>query len=165
MNIFVLDTDIVKNAQYHCDKHVVKMILEAAQIASSVHWMSGGSAPYKLTHKNSEPSIWARRSLSNYVWLISFGFELCKEYTFRYKKTHKTQKVFEWLESHLPNIPDIGLTEFAIVVDKYDEYRIGNDVVASYRNYYAKVKDKALSKGKKMALWERGRPKPDWINV
>ena len=35
MNIFVLDNDIIKCAQYHCYKHVIKMILESAQILSA----------------------------------------------------------------------------------------------------------------------------------
>ena len=38
MNIFVLDEDPVKAAEYHCNKHVVKMILESAQMLSTVHW-------------------------------------------------------------------------------------------------------------------------------
>ena len=29
MNIFILDEDPKKAAEYHCDKHVVKMILES----------------------------------------------------------------------------------------------------------------------------------------
>ncbi|SER70381.1 hypothetical protein SAMN05421690_10568 [Nitrosomonas sp. Nm51] len=32
MNIFVLDLDIKKCAQYDCDQHVSKMILESAQL-------------------------------------------------------------------------------------------------------------------------------------
>ena len=32
MNIFFLDWDTEKCAKYHCDKHVVKMILETAQL-------------------------------------------------------------------------------------------------------------------------------------
>ena len=36
MNIFILDSNHEKCAQYHCDKHVPKMILETAQIMSTV---------------------------------------------------------------------------------------------------------------------------------
>ena len=36
MNIFVLDWDVRKCAQYHNDKHVVKMILETAQLLCGV---------------------------------------------------------------------------------------------------------------------------------
>ena len=37
MNIFVLDSDPVVSAQMMCDKHVVKMIVESAQMLSTVH--------------------------------------------------------------------------------------------------------------------------------
>ena len=66
MNIFVLDTDLEKCAEYHCDKHVVKMILEYAQMLSSVVRLQGHDVGYKLTHKNHPCTIWARESLSKY---------------------------------------------------------------------------------------------------
>ncbi len=39
MNIFVLDENPVKCAEYHLDKHCIKMILEQTQILCGVHWM------------------------------------------------------------------------------------------------------------------------------
>lgn len=42
MNIFYLDEDPVKAAQYMCDKHVVKMIVESAQILSTAHRVLDG---------------------------------------------------------------------------------------------------------------------------
>ena len=42
MNIFVLDTNPKICAQYHVDKHVVKMILELAQILSTAHRVLDG---------------------------------------------------------------------------------------------------------------------------
>lgn len=70
MNIFVLDYTPQKAAEYHCDKHVVKMILESAQILCAVHHKNGDSnVPYKLTHKNHPCTIWAGESRSNYLWL------------------------------------------------------------------------------------------------
>lgn len=42
MNIFVLDYNPQKAALYHCDKHVVKMILESAQILSSICRLKNG---------------------------------------------------------------------------------------------------------------------------
>lgn len=32
MNIFYLDKDIQKCVEYHCDKHVVKLIIEELQL-------------------------------------------------------------------------------------------------------------------------------------
>ena len=71
MNIFVLDEDVEKCAEYHCDKHVIKMILESAQMMSAVVRLNGHDTGYKLTHKNHPCTIWARKSLSNYIWLKS----------------------------------------------------------------------------------------------
>jgi len=50
MNLFYLDTDHDTNAQYHVDKHVVKMILEAAEMLSMAHIVarSVGFYPDKL---------------------------------------------------------------------------------------------------------------------
>ena len=114
MNIFILDYDVKKCAQYHVDKHVVKMILETSQILCGVHHMSllepyrlptsTLDIPYKLSHKNHPCSIWSRESLTNYLYLCELGLELCVEYTYRYGKRHKSQDVIEWCITNQPNI-------------------------------------------------------------
>lgn len=153
MNIFFLDFDTKKCAQYHCDKHVIKMILETAQLLCGVHWSTNGSAPYKLSHKNHPSSIWVRSSLSNYLYLCDLGLELCYEYTHRYSKRHKSQDIIEWCLQNKPNIHDVDFTTPPIVMD--DEYKIGNDVIASYHNYYIKTK-------KDFVTW-KNREIPDWF--
>ena len=152
MNIFFLDKNPMKCAQYHNDKHVVKMILETAQLLCGSHWATGGEAPYKLSHKNHPCSIWARESLSNYLYLCELGLELCKEYTYRYGKRHKSQDVIEWCLVNKPNIPDIGFTEPAKAMP--DEYKV-DDVVKSYRNYYRGGKSG-------FATW-KNREVPKWF--
>jgi hypothetical protein len=125
-------------AQMHNDKHVVKMILESAQLLCGVHHMTGGTAPYGLSHKNHPCSIWARECIENYIWLCDLGLELCKEYTHRYGKRHKSQDIIEWCLIHKPNIKEIGnITSFALAMP--DECKIGN-AVESYREYYLKYK-------------------------
>lgn len=48
MNIFYLDGDVTKAAQYHCDKHVVKMVLETAQIlCTGIYIATGEVIAYK----------------------------------------------------------------------------------------------------------------------
>ena len=42
MNIFYLDTNPALCAEYHCDKHVVKMIIEYAQMLSTAHRVIDG---------------------------------------------------------------------------------------------------------------------------
>ena len=39
MNIFVLHLQQKLAAQYHCDKHVVKMLLETVQLLYTAHWV------------------------------------------------------------------------------------------------------------------------------
>ena len=138
MNIFYLDKEPKLCAQYHVDKHVVKMILETAQLLSTTHWMSGSEGPYKQTHKNHPSAIWARSNKSNYTWLCELGMELCKEYTHRYGKTHKTQKHIEWLSTNIPNIPDGKFTQPTLAMP--EQYK-SDDHIKSYQLYY--VKDKS----------------------
>jgi hypothetical protein len=155
MNIFFLDWDTEKCAKYHCDKHVVKMILETAQLLCSVHHVTEQvteQVPYKLSHKNHPCAVWARQSLSNYLYLCELGLELGKEYTHRYGKRHKSIDVINWCIINKPNIPDIGFTTPAMAMP--DEFKV-DSVVESYRNYYMGAK---IS----LASW-KNREKPFWF--
>jgi len=95
MNIFYLSHDTEECAQMHVDKHVVKMILEYAQLLSTTHRVLNnvheGSIFYKATHVNHPSAVWTRQSCENYFWLYDLLVDLCCEYTYRYKKTHKVQ--------------------------------------------------------------------------
>ena len=156
MNIFILDWDVKKCAQYHNDKHVVKMILETAQLLCGVHHMTDqhiGEVPYKLSHKNHPCSIWSRNSLSNYLWLCELGMELCYEYTYRYGRRHKSQDVIEWCIENKPIIKDIGFTEPPKAMP--DECKV-ESVVESYRNYYREFK-------KGFSTWKT-REVPKWFD-
>ncbi len=122
MNIFYLDSDAQVCAEMHNDKHVVKMILEYAQLLSTAHRVLDGveiiekkyvlgslparwrkckvwklnddrdSILYKATHMNHPSAKWARHSIWNYYWLYTLLNALCKEYTFRYGKIHKCER-------------------------------------------------------------------------
>jgi hypothetical protein len=134
MNIFVLDWNQKTCAKYHNDKHVVKMILETAQLLCGAHWATGGEAQYKLSHRNHPCAIWARKSLSNYRWLCELGIYLCWEYKHRYGKTHKSYDVITWCCDNHPNISDDDLTDPPMAMP--EEYKVPGNVVQSYRNYY-----------------------------
>lgn len=142
MNIFFLSFNPKEAAEYHCDKHVVKMIIETAQLLYSAHWMVNpdvlSHSSYKVTHKNHPCAKWVRESLSNYTWLANLGYWLCQEYRFRYKdRTHKTEAHIEWLHIHPPDIKDIGITEIRLAMP--DEYKQPNPV-ESYRMFYRESK-------------------------
>ena len=93
MNIFVLDKDPYVAAENMCDKHVVKMIIESAQILSAVVDVRSGSflteeydlPKYPKAHVKHPCTIWAMKSRSNAIWVINHLEALSKEYTKRYK--------------------------------------------------------------------------------
>lgn len=151
MNIFILAFDAQTAAQFHCDKHVVKMILESAQLLYCAHWMTESTLPagaYRKTHPNHPCAIWARESLDNYMWLCDLAMALCAEFTFRYGKVHKTQAHIEWLTANPPSIPVIGITEIRQAMPV--EYKRPNPVEA-YRAYYLGAKTRLLTYTKRPA--------------
>ena len=97
MNIFYLDKDPVKAAKYQYNKHVVKMILESAQMLCTAHHhyaeelgYDNSYIPYKKAHYNHPSTIWTRQNSRNYYWLYHHMLALGDEYTKRYDKTHLT---------------------------------------------------------------------------
>lgn len=148
MNIFVLDLDPKKAAEYHADIHISKMILESAQMLSTV---LGG--PYKKTHQNHPCTVWVGESMGNAEWLFELAYHLNREWRKRYKHSvnHKSYEVIEGivLDNKWIELPDMGLTPFAQAMPEQFKR---NDPVASYRDYY---------KSKTFARWDHG-PTPDW---
>jgi len=110
MNIFYLHNDTKTCAELHVDKHVVKMIVEYAQLLSTAKRMTDGikyeaksktgrkvqryrlenpneeATIYKAVHYHHPSAVWARSSTQHYNWLYSLFRELGREYTHRYKK-------------------------------------------------------------------------------
>jgi hypothetical protein len=158
MNIFILDEDPLTAARYHHDRHVVKMILETAQLLSGVwHFLdSGREGLYKATHLNHPCAVWARASSPNYSWLYWLGKSLCEEYTHRYGKIHKTQAVMALLADrpHISLFPKIGFTPYARCMP--NQYRKNKTTVEAYRAYYIGEK----VQGNK---WTN-RETPSWIH-
>lgn len=161
MNIFFLHYDARMCAIWHLDKHIVKMPLETLQMLCAVWLISDPenkiyTPPYKLAHKNHPCTIWARTSLENYKWLCNLGYELCKEYTYRYGKTHKCEEYITEMAKYTPPIPNIGFTSPAQAMP---EIYKDEDPTIAYKHYYFFDKYNIHSwKGKK-----NGRSKPFWI--
>lgn len=154
INLFILDTDLTRNAQFHVDKHVVKMPLEAAQIAATVlREMHGIDTRYKSTHKHHPCVKWAAQNGANLMWVVEYGLSLCAEYTHRYGKTHGCAIVLEdmWMMRGMA-VP-FETTPAAQAMP--DEFKRPGDAVAAYRAYYIGAKQH-------IATW-RGRPTPEWF--
>lgn len=169
MNIFVLSRNVRTCAQQHCDRHVVKMALETAQLLSTAlhcaapeRWaeLNAQGQAYKPTHLNHPCAVWARECINNYLWLARLGLELSAEYSYRYSppggapRVHKSQAILSALRAHAPALPDKRvITPFALAMP--EECRLPGDPVGSYRRFYC------LHKAA-IARWTR-RPAPAWF--
>jgi hypothetical protein len=152
MNIFILDSDPTIAASYMCDRHVVKMILETAQILCTVSGLRNIPGPYGMTHVHHPVVKWTNQTLSNWEWLCKHGIALCKEYTRRYHKRHKSQNVIEWVIECGARPPIGNLTPFVQAMpDKYKN----TDAVIAYRDYY-------LGEKKEFATWHAPAQPPTW---
>ena len=181
MNIFYLDENPQIAAQYHLDKHAVKMILESAQLLCTAHRLLDGietkqskitssgkmrdvkryvlanplnnELMYSATHNNHPCSIWCRDNINNYMWLYKLFVALCDEYTFRYGKKHKTDLMLR----DILKLPPISISNSSFTPPAQampDQYKHTDPVIA-YRQYY--MGPKAV-----FAKWTK-RPTPPWF--
>ena len=181
MNIFYLHDDPQLCAMMHNDKHVVKMILEYAQLLSSAHRDLAGtisvgksksgrkktsyvindqrdSILYAATHINHPSAKWVRHNEAHYSWLFSMWCNLLSEYTYRYGKHHSAERLRECLANTPTNIPK-NVEWSSPWRAMPEEYKLSRDIqnytVESYRAYY-------LGEKVKMSRWTN-RPMPEWF--
>ena len=165
MNIFLLHENPVLCAEQHCDKHVVKMVIEYAQLMSTAHRYLDGelygektangraikrwrhpntnmeATLYKASHVNHPDGLWVRSSDANYNYLYNLWCRLCEEYTHRYGRKHLTQEKLEYLLRFPPkNIEHASMADVhGLPLAMPDDVK-GKSVVNSYRRYYNKYK-------------------------
>ena len=179
MNIFYVNSDPEVAARSMVDRHVVKMILETAQLLSTAHrvidgeeyvgqsqsgrkakrWRLSGNADaimYAATHINHPSAVWVRENSANYNWLYDHLLALGREYTYRYGRTHLTiDKLKDILKDAPENIEQSNvMTKMPSCMDK--QYIVSLDPIINYRNYY--------NYGKTDLLRWSNRPPPHWID-
>lgn len=149
MNIFVLDYEPKLAAQYHCDKHAVKMILESAQMFSTV--LNRG---YKPTHRNHPCTLWLAQSRENAEWLYELNHQLnleCQQ-RFCHKRDHSSWALIrDGLARYFNELPDVPMTPFAQAMP--DTYRRVDDAVSAYRSYYMHEKRSIASWSNQTPYW------------
>lgn len=159
-NLFYLDDDVNKCAKYYCNKHVVKIPLEIAQMLCSIHheFKTNKNIPYKDFEGNKQnPYRWIKKSRNNYLWAVNLGFALVKEYEYRYEnRVHAVKKTLVWLKNNIPNFQRIEKTRYKMshYTDKY--WTLSIDILLCNRIMYTELK---CSKDK----WKK-RDKPIWFN-
>lgn len=158
MNIFFLHEDPTIAAKAQTNKHVIKMIVESAQLLSTAHRVLDGEifiqmssngrklkrwghpelndVLYKSTHINHPSAIWVRESKENYQWLYRHFIALCKEYNKRYDRIHATYtKLAKVLQDVPKNTPAEKMTPIKCAIN-IKEYIVPESPILSYRNYY-----------------------------
>lgn len=143
MNIFYLDKSPIVSAKAMTNKHVVKMILETAQLLSTAHHVLDGANAvpniYKKTHVNHPSAIWVRENIANYLWARDHLHALLTEYATRFNKQphdHKTYNVFMNLFYPPKNIKDDWTCSPMRIAITDTRHHVPNNPIASYRNYY-----------------------------
>lgn len=176
MNIFFLSFDPIEAAKWHCDKHVVKMILESTQLLWTAHHIlvvgeeklketDWGVRPYAQTHKNHPCAVWVRESFANYMWLCDLADALVEEYHWRFppppvgkgKEMHVCEPHLEWLRAHPPFHFKSHLWNYRLTLPAQampDKYK--NEIITeAYRTYYRE--------SKKSLLQFTRRESPEWL--
>lgn len=157
MNIFYLDESPEMCATYHCDKHVVKMILESCQLLSNA--LPEDIAPYRRTHFNHPSSIWVRKSWYNWHWLSTLTDWLLEEWKLRYNHDHarehgcflKNQNMRLWvLAQNMKEKWDI--TQHSPPPQCMPDDCKHESTIQAYRNYY-------MTHKRHIAEWRNGQPK------
>lgn len=152
MNIFVLDQTVKTCAQYHCDQHVAKMILESVQILCTALNKKGIDTPYRSTHMKHPCVLWTEASFDNFCWLKALVDELNQEYCWRYDKAkdHASMAVLAAIDDE--RFEARGLTPFAQAMP--EAYKNPDDPVEAYRDFYCGEKAG-------FATWKK-REAPHW---
>lgn len=154
MNIFLLDDDVELCAQYHCDQHVVKMILESVQIMCTALNKMGFDTPYKSTHQKHPCVLWVESSYDNFLWLKRLTLCLNDEYRYRFDRQtdHRSIDVLRSISGY--QYLCRGLTPFAQAMP--EKYKIPGDAVNAYRRFY-------IGEKKHFARWTL-REEPAWFS-
>jgi hypothetical protein len=183
MNIFYLDENPQLAAQYHCDKHILKMPLETCQILASGFYALHGITskkvyvekqeyikeicktfprldsenkphPYGIGFMNHPSTVWARTSRENYLYTLCLGKSLCQEFTYRYGKIHACEKAADWFFEKFQDL-QFPSHDFTTPYRAMPSDCHLENPVDSYRCYYIKYKNFATWKKRDVPAWYR----------
>lgn len=169
MNIFALDQDPIIAAQYNCDVHCNKILLECCQMLANCFSLeklefapkTKDGKTRKHCHYNHPVSKFVRSSKENANWVIQHAEELEKQRLIIGYRPHFSMGFLKWAKENQEemDIPNGELTDFAVAINDKQQCRKVSDfdslsAVGKYRLYY-KV-------DKKFAKWTN-RPVPYWF--
>lgn len=179
MNIFYFDNDPECCAMQYIDKHVIKMILESAQILSTVYRLKRGqettilqngrrvkkfiidditlnSQLYQATHIHHPAVQWTLFSYQNFIFLKQLMIAINNEYQWRYNHTtpHKSMFILDYIQNL--SLKDFEQDQMTTPISCMDQqYIISDSPIINYRNYYIHAKSQ-------FATWKK-RESPHWF--
>ena len=174
MNIFWFSFVASECAEAYSDKHVVKIILEIAQMLYASHVLNDGTpldGGYRATHLGHPMTRWVATCVGNYNMAVDLGLALCHEYTHRYGKVHACAKHLLRLQNELPKSwepavikkkatetvfasldvpPQCTPVPLCMPEDCHDK-----SVISAYKKYY-------ITHKQEINKWTKTRCAPDW---
>lgn len=162
MNLFILDRQPTVAAQFNCDSHVRKIILETVEMLGYTYYGHFKPWPWvtpKYRHFNHPMSKWVRENRHNFSWTLEHAYALCDEFNYRFDKHHKCREYLDWISLNIPidHLSDEKITDWPRCFGDYKERMdLTNDAVYDYRNYYMIAK-------RHLAIWTK-RGEPEWYH-
>ena len=162
MNRFLINYSPELCARDLCDKHVVKMPLEEAQMLCTTVRLHApeyaeGAGLYRAVHQKHPCTIWAGQSRANYLYSLDMFREMCREYTYRYGKVHASWRLYDALADAAQYVPDGGITPHPECFSEHTDLKSGRPwPIQSYRQFY-------MTKQKRFKMVWTKRDVPDWF--
>lgn len=167
MNIFILDKDPVIAAQYHCDAHLHKMVLEAAQMLSTAahkHFPRLKGHIYAPAYEKHPCTLWVSASFSNMDWLCSLATSLNQIREIGGSNRHASMDVIDAIWQNCPEYPLDPPTEFAEAMYLHIKCRTELSTVEKYQLYYRKKNEQWIKETGKGMTW-KNRKVPEFMKV
>ena len=162
MNRFLINYSPELCARDMCDKHVVKMPLEEAQmLCTTVRLHAPEYAEeaglYRAVHQKHPCTIWAGQTRANYLYSLDMFREMCREYTHRYGKVHASWRLYDALVDAAQYVPDGNITPHPECFSEHTDLKSGRPwPIQSYRKFY-------MTKQKRFKMVWTKRDMPEWF--
>jgi hypothetical protein len=168
MNIFALYPSPQESARAHCDQHLHKMILESAQMASTVTYGWHIPGTYKPAYHNHPCTIWAKGSVNNLLWLLELARELevireelnCP----RHNSSEIIKTIYDWLIYEHPKVDYLLAEPPALAMPIQIKMLPGLDPYQKYQAYYRWKNKNWTALDKRPMTWNN-RPVPSFMTT
>lgn len=163
MNRFLISYTPEWIARELCDKHIVKMPLEEAQMLSTAVWEHAPEYAekhdlYKPVHQKHPCTIWAAKTRANYNYGLALFDYMQAEYRYRYGKVGAWNRHYFALQDAAQYIPEGDITPHPECFSEHTDLKTGeNWPIKSYRKFY-------MTKQRRFSMKWTNRPVPSWFH-